>query len=70
MMEPHATVASPEGDRQALWTAVQIINWVRRDLAKILGIPVVVVYPARSPMLSTCLAQRAFQAATGALRHC
>lgn len=40
MMEPHATVASWEGDRLTLWTSVQIINWARRDLAKILGISI------------------------------
>jgi xanthine dehydrogenase YagR molybdenum-binding subunit len=40
MMEPHATVASWEGDRLTLWTSVQIISWARRDLARILGIPV------------------------------
>jgi len=39
MMEPHATVASWDGDRLTLWTANQQLNWGIRDLAKTLGIP-------------------------------
>jgi xanthine dehydrogenase YagR molybdenum-binding subunit len=39
MMEPHATIAAWEGDRLTLWTAIQIVSWGRRDLAKTLGIP-------------------------------
>jgi xanthine dehydrogenase YagR molybdenum-binding subunit len=39
MMEPHATIASWEGGRLTLWTAIQQINWGVRDLAKTLGIP-------------------------------
>jgi xanthine dehydrogenase YagR molybdenum-binding subunit len=39
MMEPHATIASWEGDRLTVWTSVQTIDWGRRDLAKILGMP-------------------------------
>jgi xanthine dehydrogenase YagR molybdenum-binding subunit len=38
MMEPHATIASWEGDKLTLWTAIQIVNWGTRDLAKTLGI--------------------------------
>ena len=40
MMEPHATVAMWTGDRLTLWTSVQIVNWVRRDLAQILSMPI------------------------------
>jgi len=40
MMEPHATMAAWHGDRLTLWTSIQIVKWGRRDLAKILGIPV------------------------------
>jgi xanthine dehydrogenase YagR molybdenum-binding subunit len=39
MMEPHATIAAWDGDRLTLWTAIQIVNWGTRDLAKTLGIP-------------------------------
>ncbi|MCG5248115.1 aldehyde oxidoreductase molybdenum-binding subunit PaoC [Methylorubrum extorquens] len=39
MMEPHATVASWDGDQLTLWTANQQLNWGIRDLAKTLGIP-------------------------------
>ncbi|MEE7490647.1 xanthine dehydrogenase YagR molybdenum-binding subunit [Methylobacterium sp. UNC378MF] len=38
MMEPHATVASWDGDRLTLWTAIQQMNWGVRDIAKTLGI--------------------------------
>jgi xanthine dehydrogenase YagR molybdenum-binding subunit len=39
MMEPHATVASWEGEQLTCWTPVQQLNWGVRDLARILGIP-------------------------------
>ena len=40
MMEPHATIAAWNGDQLTLWTAIQQVNWGRRDLAKTLGIAV------------------------------
>jgi xanthine dehydrogenase YagR molybdenum-binding subunit len=39
MMEPHATIAAWEGDKLTLWTAIQIVSWGMRDMAKTLGIP-------------------------------
>ncbi len=39
MMEPHATIARWDGDKLTCWTAIQQMNWGRRDLALILGIP-------------------------------
>ncbi|TXC71081.1 xanthine dehydrogenase family protein molybdopterin-binding subunit [Sphingomonas ginsenosidivorax] len=39
-MEPHATIASWQGDRVTLWTSQQVVFWARRDLAKILNIPI------------------------------
>ncbi len=39
MMEPHATLAVWEGDRLTVWTANQMIDWGRGDLARTLGIP-------------------------------
>jgi xanthine dehydrogenase YagR molybdenum-binding subunit len=40
MMEPHATIAAWDGrPKLTLWTAIQIVSWGRRDLAKTLGIP-------------------------------
>lgn len=39
MMEPHATIAAWEGDRLTLWTANQMVDWSRGDVAKTLGIP-------------------------------
>ena len=38
MMEPHATIASWDGDALTLWTANQMIDWSRGDVAKTLGI--------------------------------
>jgi len=38
MMEPHATIASWEGDQLTLWTAIQLVTWGTRDMGKILGI--------------------------------
>jgi xanthine dehydrogenase YagR molybdenum-binding subunit len=40
MMEPHASIARWEGDKLTLYTANQMINWGKKDLAKTLGIPV------------------------------
>ena len=39
MMEPHATIASWDGDRLTCRTSIQQMNWGLRDLAKTLGIP-------------------------------
>jgi xanthine dehydrogenase YagR molybdenum-binding subunit len=39
MMEPHATIAAWDGDKLTLWTAIQIVSWGKRDLAKTLSIP-------------------------------
>ncbi|MCW4461491.1 xanthine dehydrogenase family protein molybdopterin-binding subunit [Sphingomonas sp. BT-65] len=39
MMEPHASIAAWEGDQLTLWTANQMINWGRGDVARTLGIP-------------------------------
>ena len=38
MMEPHATIAAWEGEQLTLWTAIQLVTWGTRDMAKILGI--------------------------------
>jgi xanthine dehydrogenase YagR molybdenum-binding subunit len=38
MMEPHATIASWDGDQLTCWSPIQQLNWGVRDLAKILGI--------------------------------
>ncbi|WP_312514163.1 aldehyde oxidoreductase molybdenum-binding subunit PaoC [Massilia sp.] len=38
MMEPHATIASWDGERLTLWTAIQLVTWGVRDMAKTLGI--------------------------------
>jgi xanthine dehydrogenase YagR molybdenum-binding subunit len=39
MMEPHASIAAWDGERLTLWTANQMIDWTRGDLARTLGIP-------------------------------
>ncbi|MFL5330785.1 MAG: molybdopterin cofactor-binding domain-containing protein [Gemmataceae bacterium] len=39
MMEPHASVATWDGDKLALWTSNQMVAWTTNDLAKTLGIP-------------------------------
>jgi len=39
MMEPHASIAAWDGDRLALWTSNQMIDWSTGDMAKTLGIP-------------------------------
>jgi xanthine dehydrogenase YagR molybdenum-binding subunit len=38
MMEPHATIAAWDGGKLTLWTAIQIVGWGLRDMAKTLGI--------------------------------
>ncbi|PEQ13684.1 xanthine dehydrogenase [Novosphingobium sp. PC22D] len=38
MMEPHATIASWEGDKLTLWTSNQMIQWGKESMGKILGI--------------------------------
>jgi xanthine dehydrogenase YagR molybdenum-binding subunit len=38
MLEPHATIAAWNGDRLTLHTAIQLVGWGVRDIAKILGI--------------------------------
>lgn len=39
MMEPHASIASWDGDKLTLWTTNQMIDWGTTDLAETLGIP-------------------------------
>jgi xanthine dehydrogenase YagR molybdenum-binding subunit len=39
MMEPHASIATWEGDKLTLWTSNQMIAWGTGELAKTLGIP-------------------------------
>ncbi|WKL58027.1 aldehyde oxidoreductase molybdenum-binding subunit PaoC [Asticcacaulis sp. ZE23SCel15] len=39
MMEPHASIASWEGNKLTLWTSNQMIDWGRGDVAKTLGVP-------------------------------
>lgn len=39
MMEPHASIASWDGDELTLWTANQMVDWAARDMAKVLGMP-------------------------------
>ena len=38
MMEPHASIATWEGDELTVWTSSQMIDWCRADLATTLGI--------------------------------
>lgn len=38
-MEPFATIASWSGDKLTVWTSSQMIDWARRDLSQILGVP-------------------------------
>jgi xanthine dehydrogenase YagR molybdenum-binding subunit len=40
MMEPHATIADWDGEKLTLWTAIQLVSWGQRDLAKIFSIPI------------------------------
>ncbi|MFC3579445.1 aldehyde oxidoreductase molybdenum-binding subunit PaoC [Sphingomonas hylomeconis] len=39
MMEPHASIATWEGDKLTLWTSNQMIAWGKGDVAKTLGLP-------------------------------
>jgi xanthine dehydrogenase YagR molybdenum-binding subunit len=39
MMEPHASIASWQGDKLTVWTSNQMIDWGVTDLAKTLGVP-------------------------------
>ncbi|MGO4765684.1 aldehyde oxidoreductase molybdenum-binding subunit PaoC [Cupriavidus sp. 2KB_3] len=39
MMEPHASMASWNGDQLTVWTSNQMIDWSRGDLAQTLGVP-------------------------------
>jgi len=39
MMEPHSSIAVWNGDKLTLYTANQMINWGKKDMAKTLGIP-------------------------------
>jgi xanthine dehydrogenase YagR molybdenum-binding subunit len=39
MMEPHASIASWDGDKLTVWTSNQMIDWTVGDIAKTLGIP-------------------------------
>jgi xanthine dehydrogenase YagR molybdenum-binding subunit len=39
MMEPHASIASWNGDELTVWTSNQMVAWARGELAKTLGIP-------------------------------
>lgn len=39
MMEPHASIASWDGDQLTLWTSTQMVDWAKTDLAKTLKIP-------------------------------
>ncbi|WP_050469718.1 aldehyde oxidoreductase molybdenum-binding subunit PaoC [Herbaspirillum chlorophenolicum] len=39
MMEPHASIATWQGDRLTVWTSNQMVDWGRGDLARTLGIP-------------------------------
>jgi xanthine dehydrogenase YagR molybdenum-binding subunit len=39
MMEPHASIAKWEGDKLTIFTANQMVNWGKKDMAKTLGIP-------------------------------
>ncbi|MGN6478771.1 aldehyde oxidoreductase molybdenum-binding subunit PaoC [Luteibacter sp.] len=39
MTEPHASIAAWNGDKLTVWTANQMINWSKNDLATTLGLP-------------------------------
>jgi xanthine dehydrogenase YagR molybdenum-binding subunit len=39
MMEPHASIASWEGDKLTLWTSNQMVDWGVGDVAKTLNLP-------------------------------
>ena len=38
-MEPFATIASWQGDKLTVWTSNQMVDWARRDLSEIFGMP-------------------------------
>lgn len=38
MMEPHASIASWDGDKLTVWTSNQMVAWGHEDLAKTLGV--------------------------------
>lgn len=38
MMEPHASIASWDGDKLTVWTSNQMVGWGHDDLAKTLGV--------------------------------
>jgi xanthine dehydrogenase YagR molybdenum-binding subunit len=38
MMEPHATIASWQGDKLTIWTSNQMIAWNKKDLAEAFGL--------------------------------
>ncbi len=38
-MEPFATIAAWQGDKLTVWTSNQMIDWARRDLSEIFGMP-------------------------------
>lgn len=39
MIEPHATIASWQGDKLTVWNSNQMVSWSQADLARTLGIP-------------------------------
>jgi xanthine dehydrogenase YagR molybdenum-binding subunit len=39
MMEPHASIATWQGDKLTLWTSNQMIDWTTTDVAKTLRLP-------------------------------
>ena len=38
-MEPFATIAAWQGDKLTVWTSNQMVDWARRDLSEIFGMP-------------------------------
>ena len=39
MIEPHASIAAWDGDKLTIWTANQMVDWSKKDLATTLGLP-------------------------------
>lgn len=39
MMEPHATIATWDGDQLTIWTSTQMVAWAASEMAKTLGMP-------------------------------
>ncbi|WP_332877150.1 aldehyde oxidoreductase molybdenum-binding subunit PaoC [Massilia sp. S19_KUP03_FR1] len=39
MMEPHASIARWDGDKLTIWTSTQVVDRVKTDLARTVGIP-------------------------------